>query len=459
MCPKPVELELRDVPFTDPRVTLNKIPRMVSSRVGLLKSMSHGFYRPQDPRTLAIGSGSADLERITGILNSPKAGGGGDSLEVALAATVGEMVERYCMYFYDRRDMITGSYRELEEHAVSPDALRLYSREQVETKNPEVQLTYFDEDTRINWVWAWSITREKAVLVPASLVYLGYEPGSDDEHIIGRNASSGLAAGATLEEAISSGLNEVIERDAFTICWMRRHANAVIRIDEPVLEREVRERFQTDHPLVDLRLYDITLDVPTSCVLGVLRRPSEFGPAMSLSSVSRPKPADAIRKCMREIGQGFPYIRYLRDQLKNWQPEPDHSDLRTFDQHFTLYNMRPEMVKKNFRFLDQVTEEIPLSEMPDASTDRPLGDVRNLVRLLDEVGLEVIVADITTPDVRDVDLHVVRVLVPGMVPMHGNHNFPYLGVRRLYDVPVKLDWASNGWDPEAGINTDPHPFP
>jgi ribosomal protein S12 methylthiotransferase accessory factor len=96
--------------------------------------------------------------------------------------------------------------------------------------------------------------------------------------------------------------------------------------------------------------------------------------------------------------------------------------------------------------------------MPDQSTGRPLSDVARLVELLEEVGLEALVVDITTPDVREVGLQVVRVLVPGLVPMHGNHNFPYLGVERLYSVPEKLGWASNGWV-DTGVNRDPHPFP
>ena len=451
------ELKLQDVPFTDPRVTVNKIPRMVSPKVGILKSLNHGFYRAQDPQSLAIGCGSADLSRLTEIENSPKAGGGGDKLEMALAAALGEMVERYCMYWYDKKDMIKSSYRELGEAAAHPEALRLYSEEQVRTKRPEVKLSFFTDDVEINWVSGWSLTQKRPIYVPATLVYLGYETEAD-EHVIGRNASTGLAAGATLEEAILSGLNECIERDAFTIAWMRRHVNGVIDIDDPQLNEIIRRRYKTDNPLIDLRIWDVTLDIPSPSLFGVLRRPAEFGYAMSLSSVSRTSPVDAVQKCSREIGQGFPYIRYLLDQLQDWEPAEDYSDLVTFDHHYTLYNKYPDLVKRNFAFCDSTEKRIPMSQMPDQSTGTPRGDVERLIELLDDVGLEVIVVDIATPDVRDLDLHVVRVLVPGLVPMHGNHNFPYLGVKRLHEVPKKLNWESEGWV-DTGINPDPHPFP
>lgn len=456
MPPLPAALELQDVPFSDPRVTLRKIPRMLSSKVGLIKSIGHGQYRAQDPLTLSIGCSSADLARTTDIENSQKAGGGGATLEIAMGAAIGEMVERYCMYWYDRRAMVRGAYRDLQPEAVAPDELRLYTREQVANKAPDVRLDYFSDDTRINWVWGYSLTHRRPRLVPATLVYLGYQPEDDDEQVIGRNASSGLAAGATLEEAILSALYELIERDAFTIAWLHQKVGPLVRIDDPALAENVRTQFRIDHPAVDLRIHDITLDIPVTSLFGILRRPTEGGPALAVSSVTRLDPKDAIRKCLREIGQGLPYIRYLREQLKDWEPASDYSDLRTFDHHFTLYNRRPDLVAEALAFCDAVDEEVPLSRLPNRSTGRPRGDIERCTEMLRAIGKEVIVVDIATRDVRDVGLSVVRVLVPGLVPLHGNHNFPYLGVRRLYEVPQALSWS---WDPADGFTHFPHPFP
>lgn len=458
MAEKPVALDLRDVPFSDPRVTINKIPRMVSSRVGLIQRIQEVYFCAQDPVMLSMGVGSADLARVTDIQNASKAGGGGEKLETALAATIGEMVERYCMYWFDRKNMVKGAYRDLADDALSPHTLRLYSEQQVRDKPPNVDLEYFTDDTPINWVWAYSLTRSRSVLVPASFVYMGYD-AVDGELVVGRNTSTGLAAGATLEEAVLSGLMEVIERDAFAISWLRRRVSAAIDIDDAMLAANLRTRFRTDHASVDLRFYDITLDIRTPCVFGVLRRPSEFGPVLCVASVARTCPREAILKCAREIGQGIPYLRYLRDQLVDWEPAADYRDVRTFDHHYMLYSKRPELIERNLTFCDKVTEEIRLSALPDISTGRPVGDINRLIAMLAELGHEVIALDITTPDVREVGLHVVRVLVPGLVPLHGNHNFPYLGVDRLYNVPKKLQWAERGWDPESGINPDPHPFP
>lgn len=453
-----VELELQDVPYSDPCVTVDKIPRILSSKVGLIQRIQYGQYRAQDPMMLAMGVSSGDLARVSRIYNSPKAGGSGRDIETAIASTIGEAVERYCMYWYDRTDFVAGTYNDFKDDALSPNILRLYSKSQVRSKPTGINLEYFTNESLINWTWAYSLTRAKPVLVPASFVYLNYE-ASEGESLIGRNTSTGLAAAATLEEAILSGLNEVIERDTFAIRWLRRKMGSEIHIDDETLNSEIRMRFLTEHPSVDFRLYDITLDIPVPCVLGILRRPLEFGPVVCVASVTRTSPHEAILKCAREIGQGIPYIRYLRDQLADWEPADDHSDVRTFDHHYTLYSKKPELIDRNLAFCLETTTHLHLSDFRDVSTDRPLGDIKKLIGMLAEIGHEVVALDITTPDVREVGLRVVRVLVPGLVPLHGNHGFPYLGVRRLYTVPEKLQWATEGWDPAFGINPDPHPFP
>ena len=209
---RPVELDLRDVAYSDPLKTINLGSRLISSKVGLIKSIGNGIRRAQDPATFAMGVAPSDLSQYSEILNAAKAGGGGESLEMALASTIGEAVERYCMLFYDKSTMVSGSYRELGDDAVHPELLRLYSRDQVERKGPNVRLTYFTEETKINWVWGYSLTHKRPRLVPATLVYLQYIL-DDGEHSIGRNASTGLAAGATIEEAILTGLLEVVERE------------------------------------------------------------------------------------------------------------------------------------------------------------------------------------------------------------------------------------------------------
>ena len=69
---------------------------------------------------------------------------------------------------------------------------------------------------------------------------------------------------------------------------------------------------------------------------------------------------------------------------------------------------------------------------------------------------EVAVIDLTSPDVFQMGMRVVRVLIPELVSLHGDHRYPFLGSRRIYDVPKMLGFKKNT---EGMLNPYPHPFP
>lgn len=453
----PVALELKDVPRSDPRETIRRGSRMVSSRVGIVQKVSHGCYHAQDPSTFAMGVMASDISRFADTANSSKGGGGGDNLLGALAATLGEAAERYCMFFYDKNAMVHAPYREIADDAVSPDLLRLYSREQIDSLGPNARVRYFDEDTPVRWVWGYSLTAEKPRLVPASLVYMNYQFG--DEPVIGRNASSGLASNLTLEEAILAAVLEIVERDAFTICWLSKRPGREVVVDDDEVQEFLRQRFQIDHPKVETRIHDITLDVAIPSLFVVIKRPSELGPTVCVGSTSRLDPKQALRKCFLEAGQGLPYFRYLLAQLKDWQPSDDFLNVTSFDHHCVFYLKRPDLVPAAFAFLDDVEGTVSLSAIKDQSTGRVLGDIQRCVELLKSAALEVIVVEITTPDILEVGLRVVRVLIPGMVPLHGVYKFPFLGSKRLAQFPLRGTASQSNGRGSKNFNTYPHPFP
>jgi ribosomal protein S12 methylthiotransferase accessory factor len=458
--PRWVDLELRDVPWSDPLETLRIGSRLVSSKVGLIRSFSYGAFKAQDPVLHAVGVGQSELSRFSDIQGGAKAGGAGETIAAALAATIGEAVERYCMYVYDRREVVLAAWEEVPDDAVHPDQVRLYSRSQLENRRIFDRHELFTERSRVGWVWGYSLTERRPRLVPASMVYLDYRVDRNQgEAAIGRNASSGLAAGLTLEEAVLTGLLEVIERDSFVICWLQRHMGPRIRVDEPELQELLQRKFQAGSPRVTLQIFDNTLDTPAASTLAILRRPTECGPVLCVGSAARLDPRRAVLKCLYEAGQSVSFIRYLRKRDRGWEPAADFSNLDNFDLHALHYNVRPELIPEAFGFCDRVEEEVPLSALPNRSTGRVLGDLEYLIERLRELGSEVIVVDITTPEIREIGLRVVRVVATRLVPLHGNHNRPFLGPRRLYEVPEKLGWARRGWHPAAGLNPYPHPFP
>lgn len=73
-------------------------------------------------------------------------------------------------------------------------------------------------------------------------------------------------------------------------------------------------------------------------------------------------------------------------------------------------------------------------------------------RLIERLGPErpVLFRSMTSPGLATerLDWHVVRVVVPGLQPLHGHHDFPHLG-GPLWAPRGLADWA----------NQLPHPFP
>ncbi len=455
--PEDLRVVLREVAATDARETLRRASRLVSRRVGIIRAVGPGVTYAQDPAIFSAGTVSSQLSLSQRIANPSKAGGAGETLEVSLAAAIGEAVERYGMLFYDKSRMILAAYRDLREPAVPPDLLRLHSREQAEDPRRRGRLAYFDDDSRLRWIWGWSLTHDQPRLVPAALVYLGYDSGPE-EAAIGSNASTGLAAGLTREAAILSGLYEIVERDAFAISWLYRQARGRVRVDDAALQARLRASFAVGRSDVSLDLFDLTCDIPITSVLAVMRRPAEFGPALCVGAASRLSPQGAVRKSLLELGQGLPYLRVLMAQNKSWAAKEDFSDLASFDDHLMLYNKSPKMAAQALAFYDSAPEEL-MSSIPDGSTGRIKGDVERCVDLIARAGHEVIVVDLTTPDLREAGFSVVRVLVPGLVPLHGDHALPYLGVARLREVPWRRGWVARDQDPLATLNPLPHPFP
>lgn len=460
-------LELRDVPRSDPFETIRKGIRVLSPKVGIIRELGGGVHFHGDPECFVIGNHVCDPSRFTPQPHHrDRSGSAGLGIENALAAAIGEAVERYCMRFYWDDELVLGSYDELKDRydLVHPRMTRLHTQEQIDARargksiGGYLRQVVLNEDVPVRWTWGYSLTEHKPKLVPAHMVYLPYltAPG---EALAGWNSSTGLAAGNTLEEAILSGICEWVERDAFVICWLNRMVPRRIEVDDPGIVRLLEERFQVGDPQVDLRIFDTTLDIRIPSILVWMRRPMDFGLGCFVGAACRTTARDACQKALIELAQCVPYGRLSLLQYRNWTPREDFSDIWTFDRHSIFYMKRPDLIEESFRFLHEAQVEARLSDLPDLSTGSVLGDIEATVNELGRHGYEVVVVDLTTEDVREAGLHAVRVVVPGLQNLHGNHNWPCLAVERTYTVPRTLGWERRGWRAEDGLNPFPHPFP
>ncbi|MDR3143165.1 MAG: hypothetical protein LBU37_15780 [Tannerellaceae bacterium] len=75
---------------------------------------------------------------------------------------------------------------------------------------------------------------------------------------------------------------------------------------------------------------------------------------------------------------------------------------------------------------------------------------------MNDKGYNVLVKDLTTPDVNEAGLYCLRIIVPQLLQLGGAYPFYFLGGKRMYSVPKQLGYELNNFE---NLNIYPHPFP
>jgi ribosomal protein S12 methylthiotransferase accessory factor len=427
--------------------------QFVSQKTGIIKLLAEQPIEQDDPAIFSFGTVMGDTSRYSPRRCSVRNGGAGLTRDSALAATIGEAIERYCSNFYERDQLHFASYDDLKYEGVSPEKFALFSARQHSRK--DFVFVPFTSASRICSTWAYSLVDHRCKLVPACFVYLPYV-FQQGESLIGPSTSTGLACGTSLEEAILTGIYECIERDAFIIMWLNKLSMPLVDVRNGItrVANLFRQKFATSN--IEYYICDITSDIgiPTFYTLAIGQ--STEGILACVGSATRLNGEEAIQKTLVECAQGRPYLRQVLRMEPNWSCGDSFSNVRSFDDHGRLYSSMPELIPKLLFVKEGVT--CPMSQVRDLSSGSVLEDIHTCVRRLAENGFDVLVTDLTTRDVASKGFRVVRVMVPGLQVLHGDHNFPFLGGTRLYQCPKKLGLAQDD-TVETDLYPWPHPFP
>jgi ribosomal protein S12 methylthiotransferase accessory factor len=378
-------------------------------------------------------------------------GAAGFTYEEAFLGSVGECVERYCAAVSDRPDLIVeASQNELGAGAIGMDVFNFYRPDQYDQKG--WPFGRWDPGNRIRWVRGRSLVDGAERFVPASLVFVPYQPlGRADFPAL--SVSSGQACHPVWERAVLTGLYEVVERDAFMINWLRTiPGRPVDFLSDPVLGALHRRHFAGSN--TTFRVFELTLDIPLPVMICVAESSAEGNRSLVCVGAScRTSPREAATKAIIEAAQGMIWCRDLIRRRPDWRPQPDWSNIVDFEDHVRMY-CEPD-VQHHLDFVR--SSAVPSRAL--APAPEPLSPEKDLKRAIDLVkgaGLEPIVLDLTTPDVRDAGYHAPKVMIPGAVPLSGPHAFQPLGSARLWRAPAKV--GLTGLAPEE-LNPIPHPFP
>ncbi|MFP3867168.1 MAG: YcaO-like family protein [Desulfobacteraceae bacterium] len=334
--------------------------------------------------TLRIDSGRIDIPvyiSLCGLdavrtIGTQKQMGKGSTPAQAEASALMELVERFSFFDFLRQGpLIYSTPRQLAE-AVLPFSTLAQS---LFDTGPEVELAAeLYPDWPLHFTAATSLTHGQAVMLPFHWFYL-------------INEYNGPAAGNCREEAILQGLCEVVERHVGSVISHDRLFTPAIdpaSVQDPV-GRELLAKFQAQGIVLHLRDFSLDTGIPT---IGVLAYdPATFPEASEIvfTAGTTPHPEKSLIRALTEVAQlagDFDKQTSYNPTLPKYQSLTDAS-----------YLMQPEPL-------------IAIDSLPNLADDNIKVEIENCVAALDKLGWEVLVVDLTHPDIQ---LPAVYVIIPG----------------------------------------------
>jgi ribosomal protein S12 methylthiotransferase accessory factor len=409
---------------------------LVSPYVGVVRGVQEVLAGPQDVRLSTTWCESAHAGALVGAAVAHIGGGSGPSLPAARAAAIGEAVERYSACFADPDRLVVATARELGRRAVDPARFALFTATQYAL--PRFPYVPFTRDTELAWIECRSLPGGEAAWLPAQVVHLA--PARDEPPIC-RATSSGLACHTKAETATLVALLELLERDAFMITWRTRLSWP--RLDwtgHAPLEQFADTRLRPTG--LDVHAIDLSAFWEIPCVLGVARSTVPGDAPVGVGAAAAATIERAVVKALDEAVR----VRSWANALQR-VGVPMPTEIRDFDDHIRFY-AEPSNASGTL-FLDASHERRHALDVPTLAAPH----LDALCGRLARRSASAYAVDVTSPDVREAGLTVMRVVVPELCALDVEHGAQLLGGRRLYDEPVRLGFG------RRPLNPDPHPFP
>ncbi|MGG4106693.1 TOMM precursor leader peptide-binding protein [Paenibacillus lautus] len=371
-----------------------------------------------------------------------------------------EGLERYCgLAPRSKRTVVHGSFRNLKDQALDPVKVGVHTEEQY--AKPGAPFTRFNPDHPIHWVWGYSFLQERPILVPEQLAY--YSMGCGHNFVF--ESSNGCALGGSLEEAIFYGILEVVERDSFLMTWYGQLP--LPRLDlNSANDQELRlmiDRLQAVAGF-DVHFFNSTMENGIPSVWGVAKNRKQTGVNLICAAGAHPDPIRAVKSAVHELAGMVQSLDEKLDANREAYVRMFHDSslVQEMEDHSLLYGL--PQAQERLQFL--LDENRPLRTFEEEfergkrhrHTDLT-DDLKDILNAFHRLNLDVIVVDVTAPEINRNGLHCVKVLIPGMLPMTFGHHFTRLaGLQRVLRVPAELGYVKEPLELED-LNPYPHPFP
>ncbi len=347
----------------------------------------------------------------------------------AFKACIGEAIERYCMSYTKESNIYLKSCSVLPSEAIS------YTNDQYDKSNGEFTNPFKEEIycTKIKGVDG----NDRSIWYPSCLIYLPFE----NQKPICETTSTGVAAHINYNEAIFSGLLEVIERDAVMINFFQKLPKISISINSILSNAgnqlcDFLKKIEKHYSVLVFKQYsDINIPI-FLCYIWDKNANKDtlhfgIGACASLDS------DEGITKALKECLFTYFYSKNMMHLKKDKKEE-----INALYEHFLYY-------QKSEKFFELTKVD------DDKAYSKESFKEEHLFQSIRENNLNCFYEDLTTKDISDNTSYVVvKSIIPEMIDLNKSYKMRRLGLKRLLEVPKKL-----GLPVQKTLNTEPHPFP
>jgi ribosomal protein S12 methylthiotransferase accessory factor len=299
------------------------------------------------------------------VIGTKKQMGKGATPAQAEASAVMELAERFSFFsFYRNQDHTrVGTPKQIGDEAISFDQIARSVHDESGDRDASRQIF---ESLPLRWTGAWSLTREKEVLVPLDWFYA-------------INAFNGPSAGNCVEEALSQGICEIVERHVSSM--ISRQKISTSRIDPAsATDRLVQEMLgKYARAGIQVTITDFTLDMGIPSVGVLAYDPASFPGRSEIvwTAGTTPGPEKALSRALTEVAQLAGDFNSGSNYVASGLPK----FARLEDAGYVIHGPGP----------------IRLSDLPDISNPNIRKEVDACIQALSRRDFEVLAIDTTHP--------------------------------------------------------------
>ncbi len=299
------------------------------------------------------------------IIGTKKQMGKGATPHQAEASAVMELAERFSFFSFCKNpeNFFVEKYCNLKENVIPFEMIAQSVHDNSEDLNLSRKIF---EELPLKWTKAFNLTRNQNILIPFNWFYT-------------INEFNGPSAGNCVEEALSQGICEIVERHVSSMISQNHLKVPAIRADSATdpLVREMIEKYKKTG--ISIFISDFSLDMGIPSVGVMAYDPSTFPERSEIvwTAGTTPDPEKALSRALTEVAQLA-------------------GDFDTSSKY--VASGLPKLTRiEDAEFIINPGERIDIQMLPELSNENIKIEVENCISALAKKGMEVIVVDTMHP--------------------------------------------------------------